>query len=423
MKVSQKAAQLIGSEIIRFAGEINARKAQGETIYNLTIGDFNPALFPIPAELKQNILAAYEADQTNYPPSNGLPELREAVAGFLSERGGLSYEANEVLIACGARPLIYALYQALIDPEDRVIFPVPSWNNNHYCHLSDAQKVYVTTQPENNFMPSAEDIAPHIEGATLVALCSPLNPTGTTFSKEQLGGICDLVLAENARRGPDEKPLYLLYDQIYWGLTYGETKHHDPVNLRPEIKPYTIYIDGISKAFCATGVRVGWAFGPAEVMGKMKSINGHIGAWAPRAEQVATAKFLADADAVEAALVHNRKGLFERLNGFYAGVQTLKTEGFPVDAISPQAAIYLTLKIGLVGWSTADGTVLNTNREVHQFILDQAKLAIIPFYAFGASEDEPWYRLSVGTAVIDEIPMVIDGLRNMMAGLTRPNAS
>ena len=423
MKVSRKAEHLIGSEIIRFAGEINARKAQGETIYNLTIGDFNPALFPIPEELKQGIINAYNAGQTNYPPSNGIQELRESVARFLAHRGGLSYDANEILISCGARPLIYAVYQALIDPNDKVIFPVPSWNNNHYSHLSDAQKVYVYTTPENNFMPSAEDIAPHIEGATLVALCSPLNPTGTTFNEEQLGGICDLILEENKRRGPDEKPLYLLYDQIYWGLTYGETQHFDPVSLRPEIRPYTLFIDGISKAFCATGVRVGWSFGPTEVIAKMKSINGHVGAWAPRAEQAATAAYLSNHDAVDTFLIENRKKLFQRLNGFYDGLQTLKAEGFPVDAISPQAAIYLTIKFDLVGWTTPEGTTLNTNREVHQYILDKAKLAIIPFYAFGASEDAPWYRLSVGTAVIDEIPLVIDGLRKMLADLKQPVTS
>ena len=417
MKVSRIAAQLVGSEIIKLAGEINARKAQGEHIFNLTIGDFDPEIFPIPEELTQLIIEAYQAGETNYPPSNGLPVLREAVSRYLSKRGGLDYDPEEILIACGARPLIYAVYQALIDPGDKVIFPVPSWNNNHYTHLMDGQKVVVTATPENNFMPTAADIAPHVEDATLIAVCSPLNPTGTTFSKEQLEGICDLVIAENKRRDPNKKPLYLLYDQIYWGLTYGETQHYDPVSLRPEVRPYTLFIDGISKAFCATGVRVGWSFGPAEVIAKMKSINGHIGAWAPRAEQVATAAYLNDEAAVDAFLVKNRERLFERLNGFHEGIQTLKKEGFSVDSIPPQAAIYLTLKFDLVGAVTPEGKTLSTNREVHAYILEAAKLAVVPFYAFGASEDSPWYRLSVGTAVLKEIPAVIEGLRNALSGL------
>ena len=141
-------------------------------------------------------------------------------------------------------------------------------------------------------MPTAVDIQPHVKGATLLALCSPQNPTGTVFTKKQLEEICDCVLEENARRGENEKPLYVMYDQIYGALLYGENKHVDPVSLRPEMRPFTIYVDGISKSFAATGVRVGWAMGPAFLMDKMKAILSHIGAWSPKPEQMATAKFL-----------------------------------------------------------------------------------------------------------------------------------
>ena len=118
-------------------------------------------------------------------------------------------------------------------------------------------------------MPTAADIKPYIQEATLVALCSPQNPTGTIFSKEGLEEICDMILAENVRRGPDAKPVYLMYDQIYWALTYDGTHHVNPVIMRPEMRNYTICIDGISKSFAATGVRVGWAFGPDKIINKM----------------------------------------------------------------------------------------------------------------------------------------------------------
>jgi aspartate aminotransferase len=100
------------------------------------------------------------------------------------------------------------------------------------------------------------------------------------------------VIAENKSRGAGEKPLYLLYDQIYSQLTFGEHKHYDPVTLRPELKDYTVFIDGGSKCFAATGVRVGWGFGPAEIINNMKAIVGHMGAWSPKAEQVAMAEYL-----------------------------------------------------------------------------------------------------------------------------------
>lgn len=407
LPVSRKAAHLVGSEIIRLASRINALKAGGAEIYNLTIGDFNPELFPIPQELEDGIVDAYRAKKTNYPPSNGLPELRQAVSDYIRDMLGLDYDKDQYLISGGARPLIYAVYQALVDPDDKVIFPIPSWNNNHYTHLSDGVKIAVETHPEHSFMPRAEDIAPHVEGATLIAVCSPLNPTGTVFPKDQLEALCDLVLAENKRRGPDAKPLYLLYDQIYWQLTYGDAVHYDPVNLRPEMKDYTIFIDGISKCFAATGVRVGWAFGPAHVIGKMKSILGHVGAWSPRAEQFATTKYLENRPAVATYLKEMRAKAEQRLFGFYEGFQALKAKGHRVDAIPPKGAIYLTLSFDLVGMKTADGNTLSNQAEVHEYILEEAGLAVVPFYAFGAARDSNWYRLSIGTAKTEEMDTLL----------------
>lgn len=418
MKVSNKAANLVGSEIIKLAAEVNALKAQGQHVYNLTIGDFNPQLFPIPQELNDAIVQAYQEGQTNYPPSNGVAELRETVSEFLQHREGLSYDANDILIACGARPLIYAVYQALLNPGEKVIFPVPSWNNNHYTHLSDAQKVMLEVGPENNFMPTAADIEPHIQEAALIAVCSPLNPTGTTFRKDQLEAICDLIIAENERRGPDQKPVYLLFDQIYWMLTYGETEHINPVGIRPEMKKYTLFIDGLSKAFAATGVRVGWGFGPSEVIGRMKAILGHIGAWAPRAEQVACSRYLKDHDSVDRYVAEIKKKLFARLNGFYDGFMDLKAKGFAVDAIAPQAAIYLTIRFDLNGKVTPDGKTITGVRDIASYLIQEAKLAVVPFYAFGAGEEEGWFRLSVGTAVLEEIPDVFAGLEKALAALT-----
>ena len=190
---------------------------------------------------------------------------------------------KRILIAGGARPLIYGVFTTLIDPGDKVIFPVPSWNNNHYCHLLQAEPVLVETSVENHFMPTADELKPHVRGARMIALCSPLNPTGTVFRKKDLEDICDMILAENARRGSGTKKLYLMYDQMYWHLTYGDIRHYNPVSLKPAMREYTIYIDAISKVFAATGVRVGWAFGPSVIVDKMKAILSHIGAWAPMA--------------------------------------------------------------------------------------------------------------------------------------------
>jgi aspartate aminotransferase len=418
MKVSKLAENIIGSEIIKLAGEVNEKIKQGEKIYNLTIGDFNPAVFPIPAELKQGIKDAYDADQTNYPPADGIIELRTAVSQLLKKRCHLNYSPSEILIAGGARPIIYSIFRTLVDKGDTVIFAAPSWNNNHYSYLNDANMVVIEALPENNFMPSAKDIAPHIQKASLVALCSPQNPTGTVFTKEGLQEICDLILDENKRRGKDAKPVYLMYDQIYWELTYGTIQHYNPVTLNPAMKEYTVFVDGISKSLAATGVRVGWSMGPQFIIDKMKAILTHIGAWAPKAEQVATAKYLSDLTNYTKFLDGQKDKISARLDGFYKGFTQLKNEDFAVNAITPQAAIYLTVQFALHGKKTADGKTLATTKDITKYILDEAKMAIVPFYAFGTSDNSSWYRLSVGTCKLEDVAEAIDKLRSALSRLS-----
>ncbi len=418
LKVSKTAEGLVGSEIIKIANDINDKISKGETIYNMTIGDFNPKVFSIPAELKEEIMKAYSTNQTNYPKANGMPELREAVARFVKKnQPELDYHPDQVLISGGARPLIFATYLAVVDEGDDIIFPVPSWNNNHYTYLMKGNPVVVETQAENYFMPTAAELFPYIENATLLALCSPLNPTGTLFTQKGLEEICDMVLAENKRRAPGEKPLYVLYDQIYSTLTFGENKHHDPVSLRPEMKNYTIFVDGMSKGFAATGVRVGWAFGPTKVMAKMRAILSHIGAWSPRAEQMGTASYLNNEAAVDTYLTEMRGKVQERLAGYYNGFEQLKRDGFAVDAIAPQGAMYLTVRFSLLGYTTQDGTVLETTADITKYLLDEAKVGLVPFYAFGTPTDSDWFRLSVGTTKVEDIEVVITSLREALKKL------
>ena len=409
--LSQLAETLIGSEIVKLGADVKAKMEQGEKIYNFTIGDFDSTIFPIPQEFENEIVAAYTSRNTNYPPADGILELRNAVAEFIEKREGIKFAPNEILIAAGGRPLIYAAYRAIVDKGEKVIYAVPSWNNNHYVHFTEGQHIVIESKQENNFMPTAAEIEPHLKGSSLLALCSPLNPTGTTFTKKELEDICDLVIAENEQRGDNEKKLYLLYDQIYWTLTYGKTEHVNPVSLRPKMKEYTIFIDGISKSFAATGVRVGWAMGPANLINKMKAINSHLGAWAPMAEQKATANYLLQTAAVDNYFSHFKAEIAERLQKIYEGFQQLKSEGFTVDAIAPQAAIYLTIQIDLVGKSTSVGLLLKDQMEVTAYLLDEAKLAIVPFTAFGASITSNWYRLSVGTCKKEEIEEMLQKLK------------
>lgn len=414
MKLSHLSETLIGSEIVKLGGEIREKIRKGERIYNFTVGDFDPSIFPIPKELEDAIVEAYRKHFTNYPAAEGNLDLREAIASFTKNMEGLDYTTNEVLVAAGGRPLIYALFRAICDKGDKIIYAVPSWNNNHYTHFVDGGHIVVEAKAENNFMPSADDIRPFIKEATLIALCSPQNPTGTTFKKHDLEAICDLVLEENKRRSENEKKLYVMYDQMYWHLTYGSIEHYNPVSLRSEMRNYTVFIDAISKVFAATGVRVGWSLGPTAIINKMKAILTHLGAWAPMAEQKAVAWYLGNHDAIKKYLSNFKKEIEERLRSIYDGFMLLKSEGLAVDAIAPEAAIYLTIKIDLAGKKTYDGKLLENQSDVTDYILNEASLAVVPFYAFGASHNSAWYRLSVGTCRKGEINEMIDKLREAL---------
>jgi aspartate aminotransferase len=416
-KLSHLAETLIGSEIVKLGGVIREKIKQGEQIYNYTIGDFDSGQFPIPKELEEEIITAYKNGFTTYPAADGELELRIAVSNFISSFEGLDYAPQEILIAAGGRPLIYAIYRAIVDKGDKVIYPVPSWNNNHYVHFTEGQHVMIEATRENNFMPTADQIRPHVKGASLIAVCSPLNPTGTTFTMKELEAICDLIIEENEQRGEGQKKLYLMYDQIYWTLTFGDTRHYNPVSLRPKMKDYTVFVDGISKAFAATGVRVGWALGPADLIAKMKAINSHIGSWAPMAEQKAVAKFLGNEAAVLNHLAKFKEEISARLNGIYEGFQDLRKAGFNVDAIAPQAAIYLTVQIDLVGKKTANGELIKTQAQVTDYILNVAKLALVPFNAFGADANSSWYRLSVGCCKKEDINIMLEKLKEALAKL------
>ena len=162
MKLSHLSETLIGSEIVKLGGEIREKIRQGERIYNFTVGDFDPSIFPIPKELEDAIVDAYRKHFTNYPAAEGNLDLREAILSFIRDEEGLDYGTNEVLVASGGRPLIYSVFRAICDKGDKIIYAVPSWNNNHYTHFIGGEHIVIEARAENNFMPTAEDLRPHI---------------------------------------------------------------------------------------------------------------------------------------------------------------------------------------------------------------------------------------------------------------------
>ncbi len=413
-RVSAMAEGMMGSAILKVAADVRALTAQGRRICNLTVGDFDSRQFPIPGMLKTGIEEALRKGETNYPPGFGMPVLREAIRQFSRAGLGVDYPSDSVLVTSGARPAIYAAYRTLVDPGERVVYSVPSWNNAYYCQLIGAQGVPVECDASTSFQPTRAMLEPVIRGARMLVLNSPLNPTGTVIDSETLTAICDLVLEENARRAGRDRPLYLLYDQVYWMLTFGDVEHVTPVALRPAIAPYTISVDAISKSFAATGLRVGWVLGPTDLIQRMGDFIGHVGSWAPRPEQVATAALLTSPDAIAEYHRTMKAALQQRLESLYRGINDMKGRGLPVDAVPPAGAIYLSAQFALGGLRTPAGTTLRTNEEIRTYLLHEANFAAVPFQAFGVPEDTGWFRLSVGAVSLTDIEEALPALEKVV---------
>lgn len=410
-RLSALVETLRPSLILAIANETRQAMASGKPVCNLTVGDFDPRQFPVPERLSRR-LAELAYTHTNYPPSTGVPALRSAVSNFYRERLSLTYGDANVLVAAGGRPLIYGAYRVLVDPGDKVLYPTPSWSNEYYAPMVGGVPVEVPCGPESEFLPTAERLAPYLADARLLVLCSPMNPAGTLFSESQLAAICDAVLAENARRADARRrPLYLLFDQMYWMLTFGGAKHFTPVGLRPELESVTVFVDGISKAFAATGLRVGWSVGPADVIKAMGDLLTHVGAWAPHPEQIATAELLGRTEEINAFHDAMRSGIELRLRLLADGIAELAADGLPVDSTPPRGSLYLSARFALNGRRTPEGDTMQTNDDVRRYLLRSCGLAAVPFQAFGSREETGWFRLSAGTVSPDDIRALMPRLR------------
>lgn len=412
--LSALSRRLQGSTILRIAAEVRAMVAAGKPVCNLTVGDFDPRQFPIPEALREGIKRALDRGETNYPPSDGVLALRHAVRDYVEREQGVSYPLEAVLIAGGGRPVVYGAFRAVVDPGDTVIYAVPSWNNDHYSNLTQARVIELAGERAHGFQPTLDQIQPHLGAASLLCLCTPGNPTGTVIPAPALRSILEAVVAENTRRHEaGRRPVFVFFDQMYGALTFSPAEPANPLALVPEAAPWVIALDGISKAFSATGLRVGWALAAPAVINRMKDFLGHVGAWAPRPEQVATAAFLSDPAAVESFRQSLHAGVRARLDALYHGFDSLRQGGHPVDCIEPQGAIYLSAQLDLVG-REACGRRVTSNEDIRTLLLEEAGLAAVPFQAFGLRGETGWFRLSVGAVSLQDIRDAFPRLRRLL---------
>ncbi len=394
------------SAILAIAASVRA--IRGREIADFTVGDFDATQFPIPEALIDEIGGALRAGHTNYPPAPGVIELRTAIADAARRDWGVSWPTSSVIVGSGARPPIYAAFQVLLSPGDTVVYPVPCWNTPYYVTIARARGVPIVTRPEFGFMPRASDLAPHLKEARLIVLNSPSNPVGSILAVDALTEICHLIVEENRLRRRAGRPaLFLLYDQVYWQLIYDGSAHGVPAQLVPEVAPYTLHVDAISKSLAATGLRVGWVLAPPIVADAINTAIGHMGAWAGRAEQIATARLLQAPERLTDFHARHRAGLRDRLAQLGDGLLAIGDDQLQVTVLPPAAALYLTARFHpkVVG-----------DEALRTWLLDRAGIAVVPFGAFGLPDGSGWVRFSVGAVS----PTAIEGALNRLKGAGAP---
>ena len=282
-RLSDMANGMERSRILSIAASVRAMIADGEAVAPFTVGDFSPSQFEIPRHLTEAIVESVLEGETNYPPAAGLPELRDSLSNWMSVRYGVDVGSEGIIVGSGARPVLYASFRLFLEPGDGLAHGVPAWNNHYYVHLNGAVDIPITGTPESRFLPTAADIQSRIEDIRVLILNSPLNPTGTCFTRSELKDICDVVMAENERRQiSGRKPVILVYDQVYSTMTADGIDHVHPVEVCPDIFDYTITLDAISKSLTGTGLRLGWMAIPPSMAPPVVALIGHMGAWPAR---------------------------------------------------------------------------------------------------------------------------------------------
>ena len=407
-RLSEMAKGMERSRILTIAASVRAMIADGHDVAPFTIGDFSPEQYDVPEELISGIIEAVSEGETNYPPAAGLPELRESLADWMKQRYGLDVGSEGIIVGSGARPVLYSSFRLFLEPGDGLAHGVPAWNNHYYVHLNDAIDIPIVGTPESRFLPTAQAIEERIKEIRVLILNSPLNPTGTCFTREEMGAICDVIMAENRiRHDSGRKPVMLVYDQVYSTMTAEHIEHVHPVQVCPEIFDYTITLDAISKSLTCTGLRLGWMALPSAMAPPVVALIGHMGAWPARPIQKAAAKLYSKPALLESYFDELDQKIAERMSALQDGLRELSQYG--VSFVEPEGGIYLSTRFDLFKLLG-----VQSNEEIREWLLQNAGVAIVPFQAFGLEEDTGWFRISVGAVSAADIIAAMERLESAL---------
>lgn len=352
------------SATLAVVNKAKALKYEGKPVISFGAGEPD---FDSPAAAASCAESAIKEGKTHYTQSNGILELREAVASYYSDRFGLDYPADQVIIGPGAKPLIYGSLASLVDPEDEVLVFSPAWVSYvEQIRLLDGRASIVDTVTTGN-VPLASKVAEAVTPRTVGMLINtPNNPTGAVYGEETLREIAEIAL---------EHDLWIINDEIYERLVYGNSTHLNIATLVPEVADRTIQINGVSKAFAMTGWRIGYALAPKWLSPKIGAIQGHLTSNACTIAQWASLGALKGA---EEDVVRMRDEFARRR----AIITDLLKEMPLVSFSEPQGAFYVFLNVAGALGGLFNGKKLEDDATFCEALLETEYVAAVPGTAF-----------------------------------------
>jgi aspartate aminotransferase len=368
------------SATIQITQKARELKAQGKDIISLSVGEPD---FDTPDNIKQAAIAAIQRGETKYPPVSGIQPLREAIAAKFKRENGLDYKASQTIVGTGGKQVLYNAFLATLNPGDEVVIPTPYWvSYPEMVALNGGTSVFVATTLENSFKLQPADLDRAITPRTKwVMLNSPSNPSGAAYSHDELRAITDVLMAH--------PHVWILTDDMYEHLTYGDFKFVTPAQIEPRLYERTLTMNGVSKAYAMTGWRIGYAAGPEHLIKAMDMVQG---------QQTSGAATISQWAALEALTgpqdcIQTFKKAFEKRRDL---VVSMLNQATGLKCPKPEGAFYVYPSVaGLIGKKTESGKVIATDEDFVIGLLEAEGVAAVHGSAFGLG---PNFRISYATS-------------------------
>ena len=390
-RLAKRIRTISPSLTLAISAKAKAMKAAGEDVVNFGVGepDFNT-----PEHIIKAAEDALERGCTKYTPAAGLPELRRAICDKFARDNGLEYEPSQIIVSNGAKHSIFNVCFALLDPGDEVIIPAPYWlTYPEVVKVCGGVPVIVEASKKNHFKITPEELKSAITPKTkLFIFNSPCNPTGAVYTEAEVRALAAVC---------EEAGIFVLSDEIYEKLVYGEEKPFSMAAVSPKMKEQTITVNGVSKTYAMTGWRIGYLAAPLDIAKAISSFQSHATSNPNSIAQYATIKALnspeASVEEMVARFARRRLALIERVS-----------EMKDVYCIIPEGAFYAMLVVSSTYGKSFGAHKITDSVSFSDALLDAAKVAVVPGKAFGADD---CVRLSYSLSMKD----MLEGLERIDA--------